>query len=154
MTSYLVDTGILLRLVDRTDPHHPAIREALRRLKALGADLVTTAQNHSEFWNVCTRPATARGGLGMNPSEADGKLRLLERAFRMLPESPGAYSVWRRLVVQHSVIGVQAHDARLVAGMLTNGVNRILTLNPADFSRYAGIVALTPDQVRNEPALQ
>ena len=152
MTSYLVGTGILLRLVDRSDPHHSAIRDALRRLKGLGADLVTTAQNHAEFWNVCTRPVTARGGLGMNPSEADGKLRLLERAFRMLPESTSTYSVWRRLVVQHGVIGVQAHDARLVAGMLANGVDRILTLNPSDFARYTGIVSLTPDQVRNEPA--
>jgi predicted nucleic acid-binding protein len=57
----LVDSGILLRLLEPTDPQHAAIRGAARVLRSRGDSLVTAAQNAAEFWNVCTRPAAARG---------------------------------------------------------------------------------------------
>lgn len=47
----------------------------------------------------------------------------------------------------YSVVGVQAHDARIVAVMNVNGLTHVLTLNGADFSRYAGITCVAPDQV-------
>ncbi len=50
------------------------------------------------------------------------------------------------MVVAFGVSGVQVHDARLVAVMKVNSIDRILTLNTADFVRYAneGIVAVDP----------
>ena len=45
----LVDSGILLRLVERGDPQHAAIRGAVRALRSRGDILVTTAQNAAEF---------------------------------------------------------------------------------------------------------
>lgn len=75
----LLDTGILLRVPNRDDPHHLAVRLAIRVLKAQGEQTVTTLQNVSEFWNVCTRPASARGGLGLDSGQAEKRLRLLER---------------------------------------------------------------------------
>lgn len=63
---FLVDSGILLRLVNRSDAEHAKVRAALRLLKQRGDSLVTAAQNMSEFWNVCTRPASARGGYGLS----------------------------------------------------------------------------------------
>jgi predicted nucleic acid-binding protein len=61
----LADSGVLLRLLERADPLHATIRAAVRTLVARGDELVTATQNMAEFWNVCTRPATARGGLGL-----------------------------------------------------------------------------------------
>ena len=55
----LVDSGILLRLVERGDPQYAAIRGAVRALRSRGDTLVTAAQNAAEFWNVCTRPKRA-----------------------------------------------------------------------------------------------
>jgi len=43
---------------------------------------------------------------------------------------------WLPLTTRYRVSGHPAHDARLVAWMLANGVGRILTLNPRDFTRY------------------
>ncbi len=139
----LIDTGVLLRLLDRADPLHLPIRQALCDLRSRGEVPVTSAQNVAEFWNVCTRPASARGGYGLSVGETERRLRVLERLFAVLTENSGTYPLWRNLVVAHGVQGVQVHDARLVALMQAHGISRILTINVADFSRYAGVVSVT-----------
>jgi len=148
---YLVDTNVLLRLVDRSHSVHPTIRAAIRKLRQNGDSLHITSQNCVEFWNVATRPMQ-KNGFGLNPANADRLLRLIERLFSLLPDSPAIYSEWRRLVVTHSVSGVQVHDARLVAAMKVNGITNILTFNIADFTRYAGegIVAVDPAIVNRQ----
>jgi len=142
---YLVDTNVLLRLAERTHPLHAIARTAIRKLRRSGHQLQITSQNCIEFWNVATRPKD-RNGLGLTPSDADRLLRLIERLFPRLPDTPDMYPEWRRLVVAHGVSGVQVHDARLVAVMRTNGVAHILTFNADDFTRYTriGIVAVSP----------
>jgi predicted nucleic acid-binding protein len=144
---YLTDSNILLRLLQRNDPHHSTIRQAVRTLLARGDELCCAPQNIVELWNVSTRPATARGGFGLTTAETDRRVRLIERVFTLLDETPAVYPEWRRLVVGNSVVGVQVHDARIVAVMNVHGITHILTLNGADFSRYPGITCVAPDQV-------
>jgi predicted nucleic acid-binding protein len=140
----LLDTGILLRIPNRNDLLHGAVRSAVHALTLRGEPVVTTLQNVSEFWNVCTRPTSARGGLGLAFEQAENRLRLLERFITILPEPPGLYAAWRQIVMTHRVSGVQVHDAKLVAAMALHGIDRILTLNATDFRRYAQITAVTP----------
>lgn len=143
----LLDTGILLRLLDSADPAHARIRRAIRVRHANGNVLVSAPQNVAEFWNVCTRPTSSRGGYGLSVEETDRRLRLIERLFRILPDSADAYGHWRRLVTDCAVKGVQVHDARLVGFMLAHGIAHVLTLNAADFARYPGVIASTPENV-------
>jgi predicted nucleic acid-binding protein len=98
----------------------------------------------AEFWNVCTRPATARGGYGLSIAETNRRLTIIEAVFAVLSEPPAAYGLWRSLVTTHSVQGKQVHDARLAALMRAHGITHILTLNAADFARYPGITAIAP----------
>ena len=83
-------------------------------------------------------------GYGLSIAEADRRLRVIERLFQVLPDSPAAYQAWRRLIVTHVVQGVQVHDARLVALMQVDGIAHILTLNGSDFTRYPGILPIAP----------
>src|SRR5437870_83639 len=99
----LIDTGILLRLLDRNDPQHAAVRQAIRLLRSRGDTLVLSSQTVAEFWNVCTRPATARGGLGLTVQETEHRVRVAERLFTVLPDTSAAYPLWRQLVVHHGV---------------------------------------------------
>lgn len=145
---YLVDTNVLLRFADRAHPLHLTIRDAVRKLRTSGHSVRATPQNFVEFWNVATRPIE-RNGFGLVPAKADRLLRLVERLFPLLPDSPAVYTEWRRLVVSSGVSGVQVHDARIAAAMLVHGVTHILTFNTADFVRYRtrGIVAVDPPTV-------
>jgi predicted nucleic acid-binding protein len=138
----LIDTGILLRVVNRHDPRHAEVRQALRNLRRRGDSAVFSTQGASEFWNVSTRPASARGGYGLSVSAADRRLRVVEQLFPLLPDTPDAYARWRRLIVAYGVQGVQVHDAKLVALMLAHGVSHLLTLNTADFVRYSGLITV------------
>ena len=145
---YLVDTNVLLRFADRAHALHATIRTAVRTLRTGGHRLCATPQNFVEFWNVTTRP-TERNGFGLVPATADRLLRLVEQLFPLLPDSPAAYTEWRRLVVALGVSGVQVHDARIVAAMSVHAVTHILTFNTVDFVRYStrGIVAVHPTNV-------
>ena len=77
-------------------------------------------------------------------AETDRRAKVIERLFVLLPDRPEIHTEWRSLVLACAVSGVQVHDARLVAAMRVHGLDRLLTLNVADFSRYPGIVAVHP----------
>ena len=145
---YLADTNVLLRVANRSEPLHDTVRTAIRNLRGSGHQMHVASQNLVEFWNVMTRP-TKNNGFGFSPVETDRFLRIVERVFPIIPDSPATYGEWRKLVVQFGVSGVQVHDARLVATMIANGITHILTLNAADFSRYSqlGIVAVDPSSI-------
>ena len=146
--AYLFDTNLFLRLARRNDPKRPLALEALQRLRSRKEVLCFTPQVLSEFWNVCTRPTSARGGLGLSLTQTERKARLIERYFRLLPDSLATFEEWRRLIVAHSVMGVEVHDAKLVASMNVYLITHLITFNVADFKRYSGITAVSPADVK------
>lgn len=141
---YLADTGILLRFVSPSDPNHVLVLNALSSLLRSGAKVCYTSQNLGEFWNVCTRPTTARGGFGLSIEETNQRAQIIEHHFTYLPDGEAVHIQWRHLIVNYGVSGVQVHDARLVAAMLVHGLTHILTFNTDDFKRYREIAAVHP----------
>jgi predicted nucleic acid-binding protein len=139
----LVDTNILLRLLNPADPEYETVRSAVDAMVARGDQLCFVSQNLVEFWNVCTRPAD-KNGFGLTGAETDERAKLIESRFLFLPDTDRVHAEWRRLVVACSVAGVQVHDARLAAAMLAHGVTQLLTLNDRDFARYPGISVVHP----------
>jgi predicted nucleic acid-binding protein len=146
--SFLLDTNILLRSIDVHHAMHGDAIKAIKILRSQGELLHITPQNTIEFWNVYTRPLE-RNGLGRTASEADAELSRLEILFPLLPDSPQIYPQWRKLVSDYGVIGVNVHDAKLVAAMLVHGVTHILTFNVRDFRRYREITAVLPTDIVN-----
>jgi predicted nucleic acid-binding protein len=103
-SSYLVDTNILLRLVQPDSPEYGTIRQCADRLWAQGAELFYTSQNLAEFWNVCTRPAD-RNGFGFSVAETDERATLIEARFSFAADSDATHQEWRRIVVAAGVSG-------------------------------------------------
>jgi predicted nucleic acid-binding protein len=144
---YLVDSNIFIRIAKKNDPERQTALDSLNNLRAGAEDLCYTTQILAEFWNVCTRPTTSRGGLGLSLQETERKTRLIEKFFRLLPESLATHQEWRRLVVSYSVSGVQVYDARLVAVMNVHSITHLLTFNGDDFKRFSGIAVVDPKRV-------
>ena len=144
---YLVDTGVLLRAVDRKSPDHAAIMAAFREFRRRQDRLSASAQSIREFWNVSTRPTTARGDYGRSIERTIHWVSSFERILRILPETPATYARWRDIVEQYKVIGLQVHDANLVAVADIYGAGAVVTLNPSDFARFSTVQVLTPEQV-------
>jgi predicted nucleic acid-binding protein len=138
----LVDTNVLLRRTQPDHASHTAAVESVATLLNTGEPVCFTLQNITEFWNVITRPV-ASNGLGFSAGTAAEEVAKIERVLTLLPDTTAVYGEWKRLVVQHAVLGSKVHNARLVATMNVHGVSRILTFNVGDFARY-GIEVLFP----------
>jgi predicted nucleic acid-binding protein len=145
--SYLVDTNVLLRLVQKTSPLHAAARKSVLTLRKQGEELCVIPQNLIEFWAVATRPAVDNG-LGLTTDQAVWELRKLKRFFMLQPDTLTIFSEWEKLVITYQVSGKQAHDTRLVAAMSAHKIAHILTFNTADFKRFSGITAVDPANVK------
>lgn len=147
IASCLIDTNILLRMTRRSDPQHELVDTALARLAGQGTILHYTHQNIAELWNAMTRPL-AHNGFGLTVGEAEREVRVIEAGMSFLPDSAAVYREWRRIVLQHGVLGVQVHDARLAAAMYVHRVSHILTLNVTDFGRFGGLTAMHPGSIQ------
>jgi predicted nucleic acid-binding protein len=121
-------------------------RRSVASLTDEGHRLPVIAQNLIEFWVVATRPAL-NNGLALSISDTVAHINRFRETLRLLPDSPAIFPEWQRLAEAHSVSGRQAHDARLVAAMLVQGVTHLLTFNDADFKRYAEITVVNPQDI-------
>jgi predicted nucleic acid-binding protein len=141
----LVDTNILLRMLQPHTAQATIANRALDVLRARNEELHIAAQNLVEFWAVATRPAIVNG-IGLTTEQAIREVNALKQLFTLLPELP-LQSEWERLVATYLVAGKNSHDARLVAAMVVHGTKSILTFNAQDFTRYAEITVLDPRMV-------
>jgi predicted nucleic acid-binding protein len=141
--SLLLDTGILLRAFDKRSPHRTDILRRIRASLETDERVVVTVQNLAEFWNVSTRPKE-HNGYGLAHEVVARRVRIIESFAEVLVETPVSFVIWKRLVEELFVTGVQVHDARLVAVMRDSGIECILTLNPHDFRRYPDLKVIEP----------
>ncbi len=100
----------------------------------------------AEYWVVSTRPRDVNG-MGLSAESTSLSTSWIFSAFAFLPDTSDTASQWLQIMTEHKVLGRQAHDARLVALMLSHGITHILTLNTADFTRFPEITPLTPAEV-------
>lgn len=146
----LIDANILIRLANPADPGRIPSIDALDDLLDGGHELVLVPQVLYEFWVVATRPV-ANNGLEMTVAETDADLAKFCARFEIINDSDGIFPVWRDLVTGHAVVGKLAHDARLVAAMLSHGITHILTFNDQDFSRFDEVVVVNPAAAASLP---
>jgi predicted nucleic acid-binding protein len=140
---WLLDTNVLLRLVDAESPQHSLAEAVIERLLASGETVFISAQVLVEFWAVATRPEAANG-LGWSTATTAEAIRALRDQFPLLDETPDALDRWFGLVERFHVAGKHTHDARLAALLLAHGVRRLLTFNTTDFPPAWGVEATQP----------
>jgi predicted nucleic acid-binding protein len=143
---YLVDTNILLRLVQKNSLMHLDTQRAIVTLKKQGEFLCIIPQNIIEFWAVATRPLD-KNGLGLSITQAEEESEKLKKIFILELDTPQIFTEWEYLVIKHQVMGKQVHDARLAAAMVAHNITHLLTFNVEDFKRFSDIVVVDPRSV-------
>ena len=143
---YLVDTNILLRLVQKNSPMHLDTQRAILTLKKQGEFLCIIPQNIIEFWAVATRPLD-KNGLGLSITQAEEESEKLKKIFILELDTPQIFTEWEYLVIKHQVMGKQVHDARLAAAMVAHNITHLLTFNVEDFKRFSDIVVVDPRSI-------
>ena len=143
-----VDTNVLVGAIQTFDLQLRTVaRRAVKSLYRQGEHLLCFPQNLVEFWNASTRPA-AGNGLGFTPEQAARYVDRFQTLFDLLPETPEIFPLWRKLVFDYKVSGIQVHDARIVAAMIVHHVDQILSFDLEDFKRYTSITVVHPKDMR------
>ncbi len=136
MTRYLVDTNVLLRGAVNTSARNSAAAGAISTLLARGDELLLAPPVLIESWSVASWPIDV----------VRTEINSLLDQFPLLPETPAVFGEWLQLVTQHSIVGKQVHDARLVAFLHIHQVDRLLTFNTNYFRSY-GVTVVSPDDI-------
>lgn len=144
---YLFDTNNFLRLAEKQSPQRNIILQALRKLRLNNHTVCYTPQILAEFWNVCTRPASARGGLDFSIRQTERKVSIIQKHFRLLPDNLQTFLEWRKLVSDYSVSGVSVHDAKIAASVIVHQIDFLVTANEKDFKRFSMIQIVNPKDV-------
>ena len=139
----LLDSNILIRLINVNDSEHVLVQQSVERLSLDGHELLMVPQGLYELWAVVTRPSGAPNGLNFTPGQAAGAVSELTATFLLLPDTPQVFERWFALVVEHQVSGRNSHDTRMAAACLADGLDAFLTLNTPDFKRF-GLSVLHP----------
>lgn len=142
----LLDTNILLRAAQISSPDHEKAKTAILAMAKCGMTLCLVPQIIYEYWVVATRPAKVNG-LEMEVQTVGAAIDLMTREFQLLRDERGIFQHWHELVINYSVKGKTAHDARLVAAMVRHELKHIVTFNRDDFLRFTDIHVMTPDEI-------
>ena len=143
----LLDSNGFLRLAEKNNPQRPIVLQAIRKLRSNNHTICFTPQVLAEFWNVCTRPVSARGGFGFSITQTARKASIIQKHFQLLPDNLQTFLEWRKLVSDFSVSGVQVHDAKIAASMIVHKIDRLITFNEKDFTRFPMINVVNPKDI-------
>ncbi len=141
MSLILLDTNIVLRLLDRAAPEHFLCVDAIEYLLRRGDTPSLAPQILIEFWVVATRPVDVNG-FGWSEKQTTDAIDHLRALFPLLADTPAIFETWLALV-RTGVRGKRAHDAKIAAFMQVHGIGEILTLNGSDFYGLP-VVAVNP----------
>ncbi len=137
----LLDTNIILRSKQKNSMHFHSVVSQLFKLADAGEELIVCPQVIYEFYVVATRPVN-ENGLGLSANKAKNEIENILETYFMPPEDERLFYIWKKIIADYSVSGKNAHDARIVAFMVTHGIKKLNTLNKSDFIRFKPLISL------------
>lgn len=135
-----VDTNVMLRTLTKTANDHEAARALVLDYQAQGYQLFISRQVIREYLVQVTRPQTYSQPLTYQ--ELQTKMRVINRLFIVLDDTESVTLQLLLLLRDYPTQGKQVHDASIVATMLVNGVDTLLTTNLSDMKRFAPLIKL------------
>jgi predicted nucleic acid-binding protein len=142
-----VDTNILLRAVLTNIELHTEADALLKRMLLDDAELWISGQVIREFIVQATHPNTLKVPLTIK--EVVHEIGIIEQLFQVADETPAVRATLLALLQEFRTLGKQVHDTNIVATMLVNDIDTLLTLNINDFKRFGSkikLISLTKEE--------
>lgn len=138
----MVDTNVQVYASVAGAPLHVVALQSLEEHYRSGTEIWTSRQILREYLAVLSRPQSFTRPVPV--SILVESVRYLETRYRVAEDGPEVTDQLLALMERFPTGGKQVHDANIVATMLVHGIGRLLTANPSDFARFAGLVAVLP----------
>jgi predicted nucleic acid-binding protein len=139
----MLDTNILLTATDEGRAEHRQAMRIFNDWAGRSTTLYASGQIMREYLAVATRPAD-KNGLGLTQAAAVANVRVLRARTSLLAEDSRVADRLLELMDEIPCGGKQVHDANVVATMLVHGIDPLITINLADFSRFEHHITLIP----------
>lgn len=137
-----IDTNILIYANVTSAPYHQLAIETLQNLDNSQVELWLSRQILREFIATLTRPQTF---VNVQPPDVIvERVQFFEQVFCVTEDSLQVTERLLGLLLTIPMGGRQVHDANIVATMLTAGIDRLLTHNVKDFSRFSDLITVIP----------
>jgi predicted nucleic acid-binding protein len=137
----LLDTNILIASKQAGRLEYESVTKRLAALIENNEELIICPQSIYEFYVVSTRPEN-KNGFGMTCAQALAEIKDLHETYTFMNDPFDLFDNWHQLIKQYNTVAKPAHDCRLVAFMQAHKIDRMYTLNHADFKRYNDIIKI------------
>jgi predicted nucleic acid-binding protein len=134
VASAFVDTNILLRALNSQMDQHIHTNALIQQMWDDETDLWISSQVIREFLVQVTHPNTLKPPLAIE--QVMRRMEVITTLFRVADDTPAVTAHLLILLKAYPTRGKQVHDANIVATMLANGIDTLLTLNVDDFNRF------------------
>jgi predicted nucleic acid-binding protein len=132
-----VDTNVLLRATNSSLPLHTEADRLIRRMRNDEVELWISRQVLREYLAQITRPGFLSPAIPID--QAVQMIQTLQELFIVADETEQVTRHLLALLRAHPTAGKQVHDANIVATMLVNGIDTLLTQNIDDVKRFTEI---------------
>lgn len=140
--SVFIDTNILVYANNALSPFCDASRRKLNELALSYNNLWLSRQVLREFVVVVSREMLVAKQL--NFEKLERAIRQFESDFLIAEDSSTVTDHWLRLLKETQSAGKQVHDTNIVATMLANNIDTLLTHNISDFNRFSHLITVLP----------
>jgi predicted nucleic acid-binding protein len=130
-----VDTNVLIYSTNASSPWQSIAAKALEKARIHKIELVLSYQILREYLASATRISVI--GTEVTLQEIVENVRMFQAQFTLLEEKASGLAKLIDLIQEIPTAGKQIHDANIVATMLVNGVDFLLTYNKDDFKRFS-----------------
>jgi toxin-antitoxin system PIN domain toxin len=138
-----VDTNILVYAHREDSPWHAAALEAMRELAEGTRPWAIPWPAVHEFISVVTHPRIYQPPSALEAALDSISVWLSSPSCRTLGEGPSYFEAFRKLALSAKISGPMAHDARIAALCLDNGVTELWTAD-RNFSRFGALKCRNP----------
>ncbi|MBX3065941.1 MAG: type II toxin-antitoxin system VapC family toxin [Anaerolineae bacterium] len=142
MNRAFIDTNIILRATVDTMPLHSEADNLLKSLRKRRISLWISNQVIREYLVQMTRPQNFSYTLKVE--DVVSNVERLKKTFHIANDSPEVVAQLLSLIQEIPVGGKQIHDANIIATMLVNKIDILVTHNVDDMRRFSSKIEIVP----------